>query len=304
MKKLLLENIEYRRLEKAFGEWLDILGYSEQTVYMLPNLLREFFHFLEQRSIYQLDFMNPKFITDYFTHLHHRPNERLVGGLSQAHLNKHRQALKKFGEYLQQNQNIILPINIKPLVLQQEAIVVLTKKEINLLYQSTIYHESLKWRDLAMLELYYSCGLRRREGVKLDVKDIDLYQRRLHVKYGKGYKERIVPFTDQTANYFRDYQRNFRDRVMKKGEQGFLLSVQGNRITGQSLLLRLKRLQTKTENEALQEKQIGLHTLRHSIATHLLKSGMNLTDIQQFLGHASLESTQIYTHLINEQKPP
>ncbi len=304
MRKLLLENTEYRRLEKAFGEWLDVLGYSEQTVYNLPNLLREFFHFLEQRQVYELDFINPKLITDYFTHLHHRPNERLGGGLSQSHLNKHRQALKKFGEYLQQIQNINLPISIKPLVLQKEKIVVLTKKEINLLYQSTIYHESLKWRDLAMLELYYSCGLRRREGVKLNVKDVDLYQRRLHVKYGKGYKERIVPFTDQSASHFRNYLKNFRDRVMRKGEEGFLLSIQGNRITGQSLLLRLKRLQSKTENIELEEKQIGLHTLRHSIATHLLKSGMNLTDIQQFLGHASLESTQIYTHLINEQKPP
>ena len=76
--------------------------------------------------------------------------------------------------------------------------------------------------------------------------------------------------------------------------------MKGNRISGQSLQIRLKRLQTGTDNIALQEKQIGLHTLRHSIATHLLQSGMNLPYIQQFLGHASLESTQIYTHI----KPP
>ena len=188
MKKLFVENTEYRRLEKAFGEWLSVLGYAEQTVYNLPNFLREFFHFLEQRELYFLDFINPKLVSDYFTYLHHRPNQRLSGGLSKSHINKHRQALIKFSEYLQQTQDIILPISIKPLVLEQATIVVLSKKEINLLYESTEHHESLKWRDRAMLEIYYSCGLRRREGVKLNVKDVDLFNRRLHVHYGKGYK--------------------------------------------------------------------------------------------------------------------
>ena len=304
MKKLLLENTEYRRLEKAFGEWLDVLGYSEQTVYNLPNFLREFFHFLEQRELYFLDFVNPKLINDYFSYLHHRPNQRRAGGLSKSHLNKHRQALKKFSEYLQQTQNILLPISIKPLVLQKEEIVVLSKKEINLLYESTDHSNTLKWRDLAMLELYYSCGLRRREGVQLNVKDIDLYNRRLHVRYGKGYKERIVPFTDQTASYFRDYLKHFHDRVVQKGESGFLLSMKGKRISGQSLLIRLKKLQTQNNSQGLMNKIIGLHTLRHSIATHLLQGGMELKYIQQFLGHSSLESTQIYTHLTDDKKPP
>ena len=300
MKKLFVENMEYRRLEKAFREWLDVLGYAKQTVYNLPNLLREFFHFLEQRELYFLDFINPKIISDYFTHLHHRPNQRLGGGISKSHLNKHRQTLVKFSEYLQQTQDIILPISIKPFVLEQEEMVVLNKKEIDLLYEATAFSKTLKWRDLAMLELYYSCGLRRREGVQLNVKDIDLYNRRLHVKYGKGYKERIVPFTDQSANRFRDYLQHFRDRVGQKGEFGFLLGMKGNRISGQSLLIRLKKLQTQSDTQILMNKQIGLHTLRHSIATHLLQGGMELPFIQQFLGHSSLESTQIYTHL----KPP
>ncbi len=300
MKKLFVENVEYRRLEKAFGEWLDVLGYSKQTVYNLPNFLREFLHFLEQREIYFLDFINPKLITDYFQYLQHRPNQRRGGGLSESHLNKHRQALKKFSEYLQQTQDIILPISIQPIVLQPKEIVVLSKEEIDRLYAATDYSNVLKWRDLAMLELYYSCGLRRREGVQINVKDIDLYNRRLHVKYGKGNKQRIVPFTDQSASRFRDYLNHFHKRVVQKGEAGFLLGTRGKRITGQSLLVRLKKLQVQSDHQSLMNKEIGLHTLRHSIATHLLHGGMELTFIQQFLGHSSLESTQIYTHL----KPP
>jgi integrase/recombinase XerD len=300
MKKLPLKTTEYKRLEKSFGEWLDILGYSEQTVYNLPNLLREFFHFLEQREVYFLENVNPNLVQEYFNYLHHRPNQRQGGGLSQSHLNKHRQSLKKFSEYLQQSQQIILPVTIKPLVLEREEIVVLTKDQISLLYESTQNEYLLKWRDLVMLELYYSCGLRRREAVKLNVKDVDLYKRRLHVRYGKGYKERLVPFTDQTATYFRNYIKYFRNRVVNPKEEGLLLSVKGKRISGQSLLIRLKKLQRQTDNQELMNKQIGLHTLRHSIATHLLQSGMDLNYIQQFLGHSSLESTQIYTHL----KPP
>ena len=87
MKKLNLENIEYRRLEKAFGEWLNVLGYAEKTVYNLPNLLREFFHFLEQRELYFLDQIHPKLIQDYFSYLHLRSNERRGGGLSESYLN-------------------------------------------------------------------------------------------------------------------------------------------------------------------------------------------------------------------------
>jgi integrase/recombinase XerD len=74
-------------------------------------------------------------------------------------------------------------------------------------------------------------------------------------------------------------------------------------VNGQTLLLRLKYLQHLTGNEDLKEKEIGLHTLRHSIATHLLQAGMKLENIARLLGHSSLESTQIYTHLAGvEQK--
>lgn len=300
MKKLPLKTTEYKRLEKSFGEWLAILGYSEQTVYNLPNLLREFFHFIEQQEFYNLEKVNPELVQSYFNYLQIRPNQRQGGGLSESHLNKHRQALKKFSEYLQQSQQILLPVPIKPLVLEQNEIIVLSKKEINLLYESTKNEKLLRWRDLVMLELYYSCGLRRREAVKLNEKDVDLYKRRIHVRYGKGYKERLVPFTDQTATYFKNYKKHFRNRVAPQNENALLLSAKGKRISGQSLLIRLKKLQRLTDNEELMSKQIGLHTLRHSIATHLLQSGMDLNYIQQFLGHSSLESTQIYTHL----KPP
>jgi integrase/recombinase XerD len=86
-----------------------------------------------------------------------------------------------------------------------------------------------------------------------------------------------------------------------KKEDRLFMSVGGRQFNGGSLLLRLQRLQQLTEDAALQQKTIGLHTLRHSIATHLLAAGMSLEKIAQFLGHSSLDSTQIYTHLIEKQ---
>lgn len=79
--------------------------------------------------------------------------------------------------------------------------------------------------------------------------------------------------------------------------EALFISQQGTRMQGQSLILRLKHLQERAESVELTEQEIGLHTLRHSIATHLLKAGMKLESIARFLGHSSLESTQIYTHL-------
>lgn len=84
-------------------------------------------------------------------------------------------------------------------------------------------------------------------------------------------------------------------------EELFFINERGKPMKGQMMLLRLDQLVTRTENITLQEKEIGLHTLRHSIATHLLSNGMTLEKIKDFLGHSSLESTQIYTHLIGEE---
>ena len=91
------------------------------------------------------------------------------------------------------------------------------------------------------------------------------------------------------------------DQHFTKGKKSdaLFLNRYGNRLGSQMLYLRLKYLQYHTDDLTLQAKEIGLHTLRHSIATHLLSAGMKLESISRFLGHSSLESTQIYTHLVD-----
>ena len=108
----------------------------------------------------------------------------------------------------------------------------------------------------------------------------------------------------EKEDYLQEYIYDSRPKLVKDGKQNALfISQRGVRMQSQSMALRLKILQQRSENIELQEKDVRLHVLRHSIATHLLQNGMSLEKIGRFLGHSSLESTQVYTHLIEQEEP-
>jgi len=312
MKKLPLSNSSYKYIEKSFGEWLDILGYSHQTVYYLPLHVREFLYWLEQQKINNINQLTHSLISQYYEQLKERGNQQKAGALSNNYLNKHLQALKKFTDYLRQVGRLEIPrLEIRWEEDDTKRITVLTIEDVRQMYQATYdrssYHsrrlsdrkmEALQSRDRAMMTIFYGCGLRRNEGVHLDIGDINFDKQLLHVRHGKGYKERYVPFSKSDSNYLQEYMYDHRPELIRDRKEGaFFISYMVRRMGGQSLLLRLKQLQYRTNDPTLIEKEIGLHTLRHSIATHLLQAGMSLENISRFLGHSSLESTQIYTHL-------
>jgi integrase/recombinase XerD len=149
-----------------------------------------------------------------------------------------------------------------------------------------------------MLAVFYGCGLRRREGSSLEVDDLNFDRRILHVRKGKNYKERLVPFSKSSSKILQEYVYDHRPLLTKSNQiSALFIGMTGKAMTGGSLYGRLKQLVLLTDNPDLINKDVGLHTLRHSIATHLLENGMSLPKIQRFLGHSSLESTQIYTHI-------
>ena len=313
MKKLVLKSESFQYIEKGFRDWLDILGYAESTVYNLPNHIRELFYYLEQNNINHIKQLDNKLIKEYYNNLKLRSNERQGGGLSNAYLNKHLQALYKFTDYLRQSGRIILPyLNIDWESSEITQIETLTITEIKELYKLTeSYHhnisrynpkylfEAIASRDKAILTVFYGCGLRRNEGYHLNIGDIYWERSILHVRKGKGYKERFVPLNKTNLNYLQDYVFDYRPMLNKdKREEAFFISSRSKRMDAQSIALRLKLLQHRSNNIELQQKNIRLHVLRHSIATHLLQNGMSLEKISRFLGHSSLESTQIYTHLV------
>lgn len=313
MKKLELENASFRYIEQSFREWLDILGYSEITVYNLPNMVRELLHYMERKRLNNIKDLTIPTIEEYYGQLKERSNQRKDGALSNGHLNKHIQALRKFTEYLRTVGRVKIPL----LRLENEATETypewLTKEEVQELFKASYketmpngrqaaynffeQQEAFRSRDRAMLAIFYGCGLRRNEGVHVDVPDLNFDRGILHVRKGKGYKERFVPISKASLGHLQEYIYDHRPALLKDRTEALFVSTYGTRMQGQSLNLRLRYLIQKTESPEIMEKETGLHTLRHSIATHLLQAGMKLESISRFLGHSSLESTQIYTHL-------
>ena len=303
MKKLKLNNESFKLLVTNYKEWLDILGYAESTVYYLPNHLQEFFYYLECHGHSDINRITTQTVKDYYNKLKERANERQSGALSKSYLNKHQQALKKFKNYLQSHNHKGINIHLKSEKQPtEEKLNILTQSEIKDLFQATD-HSNTKWhlrcRDKAILTVLYSCGLRRTEAVSLDISDILFDKERVFVRKGKNYKERFVPINRKNAEILEDYIFEARPEFYQSNlSEALFVNKNGTRMQGMSFANRLKAIVQATNNKTIAEKGITLHILRHSIATHLLQQKVPLESIKTFLGHSSLESTQIYVHLM------
>jgi site-specific recombinase XerD len=136
-------------------------------------------------------------------------------------------------------------------------------------------------RNRALVELVYSAGLRSAEAVGLDLADVDFEQELVHVRRGKGGKERVVPLGEHAASWLSRYLHEARPSLARGAEDALFLSVRG------------RRLDTST----LRRLAPHPHRLRHAFATHLLEGGADLRTIQELLGHSSLSTTQVYSHV-------
>src|SRR5712691_4430234 len=144
-------------------------------------------------------------------------------------------------------------------------------------------------RDLAILELFYSTGMRLSELAGLNDADVDLVSDQVKVR-GKGKKERIVPVGAQALAALRQYLKE-RDRL-SENRRALFVNSRGKRLTPRGVQLAMKRL----FDGLARGKALHVHALRHSFATHLLDAGADLRSVQELLGHASLATTQVYTH--------
>lgn len=155
---------------------------------------------------------------------------------------------------------------------------------------------NFKFRDKCILELLYSSGLRITELVTLKFENLSLDECIVKVM-GKGSKERIVPLNDITVDYLKDYIENIRPLMLKGISTDYIfLNNHGKPITRQAVFKMIK----KRASDVGIKKSISPHTLRHSFATHMLASGADIRFIQELLGHSDVQTTEIYTHIINE----
>ena len=283
-----MKNKYYLQLLEGFTEWLTRLNYAKESVRGRSRQLRIFLEWIEDKGINQLQDITQKDLEAYNESLHRRPiKSRTIEGYISV--------LKLVNEYLENYGEA--PIIKTRLTVTKEAKrerTILSKAEINQLYEAC---ENDPWglRDRIIIAIYYGCGVRCTEGTRLELSDIDFSNDLLHVRKGKNYRERYVPISEgvkkELLQWVNDGQTWF------AGEKTNILIPNSRGKTTQSGPLN-KRLKLLCDKASI-NKKITLHCLRHSIATHLLESGMDLEMIGQFLGHVGLEATQVYTRIIN-----
>ena len=287
-------------------------GYAATTIVSRQRHLKEFLLYMEEQGINTVKGISNKHLQSFMKYQHQRENRVYGAALRMSTINQYSCLLNKLMSYLRDYKQFYhLNINIPYTDRQYRERQTLSYGQIAELFAFTfermkqMRHQTFYGqRNRAMLCIYYCCGLRKSEGINLEVKDIQIERLTIHVRKGKGNRERYVPVTVQTMQLLTEYLYGERARTVQENDtqtEQFFITEFGTPCKGQAISVVFRSLIRRCGNSEIQAKQPSLHTLRHSIATHLLQQGMDIVLIQQFLGHKSLDSTQIYTHLIHEQ---
>lgn len=285
-------------MNKQTRDFLDHLqyerNYSPKTVASYQSDIEKFFDFLLKEGVL-MDQVDLIVIRNFLT------NE-LQNGISKRSCRRRLSALKQFYSFMQKKgwveDNPFLYIQTPKT--EKKYPHALYKEQVQeVLKNNALRTDELVVRDQAILSVLYYCGLRAAELVALTMQDVNLRNRMLVVKHGKGNKERLVPFTDECRDAVQKYLTEERPKLAVKSEKlqsTLFLNSKGNPLTTRGLEYILDSIQQKTGTF------VGLHPhiLRHSFATHLLENGADLRVIQDLLGHKSLNATQVYTHVTAE----
>lgn len=269
--------------------------FSDKTCESYKYDIEKFYRFLTKENI-SADKVNRLIIRQFLT-------EEISEGISNNSCGRRLTCYKEYYRFLV-NRKIIdhnpfegvsSPKRVKKLpdVLYYDQI----KKLFEL---NALRKDEIALRDQALLEIMYASGLRAEEVVNLKIINVDLRNRIIRI-IGKGNKERLVPFSESAKKTLNQYIKELRPkltslRVDGLREEHIFLSSKGKKLTTRGLEYILKQIEVKTGY------CVGLHphTLRHSFATHLLEGGADLRVIQELLGHESINTTQIYTHVSDE----
>ena len=266
-----------------YRQELQNLGYGQSIVTNYPKYAQLFLEFTHEL----LENISEEHIKNYTNFLQNKPNKRRKGSLSESYIHSQQLGIKGFFDYLERIHQIKQnPFTLKLKSPKHQERIILTQDEIKTLYQNAKTLE-----ETIILHLCYGCGLRRSEVVNLNKKDIDLDKKLLYVRQGKNKKRRVMPITESIAEDFKMY---FLETQNNENES-FLIDKKRNRMSGNIIYQTFKNLLKRSE--VINQNNFCLHSLRHSIATHLLENEMNVEMVRDFLGHSQLSTTQVYTRI-------
>lgn len=283
-----------RSLLLGFSRYLEVMNYDVGSVRYAPVRLETFLDWLTTHcKVRHIDEITTQHVEGFFRDLATGKSKTTHQPLSLGTRRTYLCTINRFARYLRHSVQGNIPVTVRLTGVPSRARVTLSREEIDALYRSTD-DSLLGMRDRAMLAICYGCGLRRNEAAGLEVRDIDPARSLVHVRWGKGGKSRYVPMVGRIKSDVVHYLLHARPMLMTQHVHPvFFTGINGRPLSGSAMYERLKKLL----HTGRIDKAAGLHSLRHSIATHLLENGMPLSSIARFLGHASLESTQIYTHI-------
>jgi len=277
---------ELRRLVKEFLEYLSAnKGYSENTLRAYEIDLEDYLSFLRDGPY--KDPFEMKSVRAYFSSLYRK--------LKKSSISRRLSCLRSFYSYLEYrgvtDQNH--PKDIIAIKTERYLPKVMLVDQVFSMLDGMDPQTAKGWRDKAILETLYSCGLRVSELVGLNLKDVDESQCVVRV-LGKGQKVRLVPIGRVALNAIKEYLKHTgREGLLGWADEPIFLSKAGKRITER----RVHQLVKQNASRIGISHDVSPHTFRHTFATHLLEGGADLRSVQEMLGHASLSTTQVYTHL-------
>lgn len=304
MKDLKFKSIEFNKIFEQYNQFLEIKNYKTGNGKMYPKAVSDFLEFMEKNNVNKLNF-NKDDLAIYYEYLIERPHKRKYktgkqASLSDNTINHHLFAIKLLFELILDTAKAdSLPLLPKFHRGTNRNKTPLTVDEIIHLY--TLTKTNL---ESALISTAYGCGLRRTEIERLNIEDVDFKSSILIVKKGKYSKRREVPMSKRVVDDLIDYLYNERAEYLKyqKTQPAFFVSTRGNRIKGQQLYRILQKIMSRSNTNVFKEKQVSLHLLRHSIATHLVENGADIHFVKTFLGHSEIDTSQLYAIRRNRKR--
>ncbi len=286
MRSFEIENKEDLKDVKNYLNYLKYnKNYSDKTIFNYQLDLKDYFNFLNQEGLFYQDitYDDLRYLFEHFDKLK----------LSNKSIRRHISSIKGFYKYLVTQevvkQNPFIYVNLPKK--EQKLPKYLTITELIELFDSMEIKTNYDLRNRLILELMYATGVRVSELVNIKLQDFDFYNQSLRV-FGKGSKERIVYYNLVVKNLLTKYLKVYPD-LNKKNSNYLFLNYQGNQLTTAGISYIINQVVKKIGFN----KHITPHILRHSLATHLLNNGCSLLTVQELLGHSSISTTGIYTHV-------
>ncbi len=284
---------DFHAFAQKYQQQLTILGFASGTIKRYLYFLNRFFKYLEEMNITEIAAVTKDIVRDYQTHLYEVINAKGEPN-SVFHQNNNLKAIKSFFRFLHENNYLVsdpareVSYAREPKRLPRS---ILSGIEAKKILRTPNTKTVLGYRDRTIIEVFYSTGIRRKELINLELSDVDYHEGFVRVNSGKGNKDRVVPIGKIACRYLENYIKSVRPMLVKDPTDNHLfLTMNGTRISENTVWELVKR----HSKRAKLKKNVSPHTFRHTCATLMLRNKANIRHIQELLGHASLESTQVY----------